>query len=457
MSGAISSLSQQQITSLLAAEQQQLSQPINNWKAQIQSDQTKLSAWGKVAGAMSSLNSAVNAISDPTSFDNRSATSSDTTVASASVQRGAASGSYRLTSVTLAQAQALYSQSYASGSTSLGSSSGALQFTFGSGQTETVNVTSANMNLAGVAQAINQVSGGQVKASLVGGTGGERLVLTGNQTGSGQSFSVSGTGALGQFQYASGSSANTMTVARSAQDATLNVNGVPVRSSTDTLANVLPSGSVTLTGSGSTTISVSVDATKLSQAVSSMVSKLDSAVSTLHKETALKTGSSSSGSSQTQAGPLLGNYAASDMANQLLSAVSGLSGSSLSGHAIGISVSQDGSVSFDSGAFASAYQSNPSGVEALVKQLYNKVHAITSTATNAANNGIVDAQKKSLNSDVKSLQSQMKQQNQFIQAQMQIYAQEYSQLVSTQSSLSMQSNYLSLFTNSSGSGSSQNG
>jgi flagellar hook-associated protein 2 len=442
----ISKLSQQQITSLLQSKQKQLSQPITNWTSQIASDQTELSAWGKVAGAMSSLNTAVDAISDPGSFDDRGATSSDESIASATVKRGAPQGRYDLTDIALAQSQSVYSESYASGSDSLGTSAGSLTFTFGSGESETVKVDTADMTLNGLAQAINQASG-QVKASLVGGVGGERLVLTGEQTGSDGAFSVSGTGGLSQFSYDPSGGSNTMTAARAARDASLKVNGVPVSSPTNTLDGVIPDGTVTLAGSGSVTLNVDVDASKLSGPVSAVISKLGDAVAEIDKETAYQPASASS---DAKAGPLLGNYSVSSLGNRLLSNLSGLATSGLSGRDIGITVDKDGSVSFDKSQFESAYASDPAATEDLVKQLYAQLHSVTDAVVNSAGNGIVDNQKTALNNDIKSLQAQIKQQNDFVTMQMQIYAQQFTRLLSAQSGLSIDSDYLSLL-NSSGS------
>lgn len=160
----ISTLSSTQIAGLLAAEQKTLQQPISIWDASIQTDQAMISGWGKIGGAMSALSTAVSGISDLATINNRGVTSSDTSVASATIQRNAPSGSYALTGVKLAKAQTVYSSSFSSASAAVGSSSGALTLNFGSGSTETVNVTSADMNLQGIAQAINNVSGGQVTA-----------------------------------------------------------------------------------------------------------------------------------------------------------------------------------------------------------------------------------------------------------------------------------------------------
>lgn len=453
----ISQLSQTQITSLMGSEQAQLNQPIVVWETQVKSDQALLSAWGAIAGAMSSLASAASAISDPTSFDNRTAASSDTSVATATVQRDAPAGTYSLSAVKMAQSQELYSGNYASASAAMGTGSGSLTFSFGSGSTETVSVSSADMTLSGVAQAINEVAGGKVSASIVGGTSGERLVVTGDTTGSSQSFSVTGAGALSALHYTlGGSSSGAMTVARAARNASLSVNGVPISSSTNTLTTAVPSGSVTLAGSGSTTVSVGVDATPLGQAVSSVVSKLNNAVATIQKQTAYNAGSSSAaGSSSKKAnGPLLGNYTATSLSTELLGAVSGLSTTGLSAADIGITIGNNGAVSFDSGTFASAYQSNPSGVDTLVSQLYAQVNAITtaavgsSTGSSGSTSGIINAQQNSLNNSVKNLQAEITQQSAFVKAQLQIYADQFTQLEQSQSSLSVTSSYLSLLTGS---------
>lgn len=445
MTSAISTLSQQQISSLLQSEQKKLQQPIQNWQSQIQTDQTQLSAWGKISGAISSLDTAVGNIADPSSFNNRSATSSNESAATATVTKSATPGQYDLSHITLAKTQSLYSPSYASASATLGSgSSGTLTFSLANGQSETVSVSSTNNNLNGIAQAINQKSGGLISASVVGGSTGDRLVFTGNQTGSQESFTVAGTGGLSGLSY-TGSGSGTLTQARAATNATLQVNGVPISSNSNTLTSAIPNGSVTLTGSGSTAVSVNVDASKLSDSVSSVISKINSAVSTVKKETAFNKGS---GSSSTQSGPLLGNYSASNLSNQLLSAVSGLSTGSLSGRDIGITVSKDGALSFDSALFASAFKSNPSGVNALVTQLHDRMHTVTQGALGASSNGFISSRKDSLNQSISSLQSEISQQNDFVNQQMQIYAQQYGQLQSKQNALTVQSNYLSLLTGS---------
>lgn len=447
MSSAISTLSQSQISSLEQSEKTLLLQPVQNWQNQITTDQTKLSAWGSISGAISSLDTALSSISDPATVNNRTATSSDKSIATATVSKDAKPGQYNLSNVKLAKTQELYSKSYASASTALGGgSSGSLTFSFANGKSETINVSAANNSLNGIAQAINQKTDGAVSASVIGGSTGDRLAFTGNETGSQQAFTVSGAGGLSGLGYnASGS--GTLTQARAATNATLKVNGVPVSGNSNTLTSVIPDGSITLAGSGSASIGVKVDSTKLSTSVSSVISKINSAVSTIDKTTALNKGSGSSGG---QAGPLLGNYSASDLSNELLSAVSGLSTGTVSGRGIGITISKDGSVKFDSDTFAAAFKSNPSGVNDLVKQLHESVGNISKSAlgTNGTG-GFIKSRTTSLNQSVSSLKTEITQQSSFVNQQMNIYIQQFGELQSKQNALQTQSNYLSLLSGSS--------
>lgn len=94
MTTPLTTLNSQQITALENAQRKRLQQPIVNWQYEIKSDQVKLSAWGKISGAINSLSGALDAIEDPGSFTNRGATSSDEGVATVSVDKGAVPGNY---------------------------------------------------------------------------------------------------------------------------------------------------------------------------------------------------------------------------------------------------------------------------------------------------------------------------------------------------------------------------
>lgn len=448
MTTTITSLSQSQIQSLLTAETQQLEQPITTWQNQIKADQAQISAWGQIGGALTSLSSATGAIQDPTTFNNRGASSSDTSVAVVSAAAGAALGTYQLTNVQPAQAQSIYSGAYASTTTSLGSGSGALTFTLAGGGTETVSVASGDATLEGVASAINAASGGGVTASVVGGSSGYRLVLTGATTGANSAFSVSGTGSLSGLAYVFGGASNTFTQATAASDASLNINGVPVTDSTNTLTQAIPGVTLTLAGAGSADVSVSVNSDTLSTAVSTVVSGFNSAMAAIQSATAFGGVNSSNGN-----GPLLGNFSATDLATQLGSAVSTLSSGGLSARDIGITFNKDGSLSFDSGAFASAYASNPDTVNGLVSELSSQVSSVTQPAIGSSTTGTVAEQTNALNQSVTGINQEISQETVFINQQIQNSASQFSELINAQSKYSTWNSYLdAIFSGSSGSG-----
>ena len=460
MSILSSQINQSQISQMLQQQRAQLMQPLQLWQGEIQTDQGQISAWGKIAGALSGLKSALGGISNPGSLDNRGASTSASSVVTATASRNAASGSYRIGGAKLARAQNLYSGTYASASATLGSGSGSLTFSFAGGGSSAVTISKSEMSLNGIAQAINQ-AGLKVRASVVQTGGGAELTLQGSGTGSSNAFTVRGTGSLSQLDYGSGS-AGSMTLAQAARNATFTVNGVPVSEPANKTTGVVGGVTLDLAGSGSATVTVSRDSSKLAGALSAVISKLNSAVGTVSKETAYQPGSGSgSGQGSAKSGPLLGNVSAERVGNDLLSAVSGAYSGSMTATGIGITVSKTGSVSFDKGAFATAYQKNPSQVEALVGQLFGGIDNVVGPATGGYatgasqtynGGGTVASEKSALNQDIKNLKQQIQDRTSFVSQQMQTISSEYAQMEQALQASQVSAAYLSVFSGS-GSGS----
>lgn len=421
-------ISSGEVKSIVSQLQQRIDAPIQTEQAQIKTDKTEISALGKVKGVMSSLNSALSGISDPSSINPMQASVS-TKSASAKAAASATSGSYALSNIKLAKAQEVYSSAYASASAKVGSGSGALTFKFGSGGSSTINIGSSSDTVSGVAAAINKANAG-VKASVVSTASGAQLVLTGTKPGSQKSFTVSGTGATAGLSYAGSGSASTLTLAQGARNASFTMNGVPVTETSNSGINLVKGVTLSLKSSGSATVSVNKSAQTLSSALSSVTSKLNKAVSTIAKETKYTPGSSastgskssSSGSSKGKAGPLLGNVQVEDLQQNLVSGISSLFGSGLSAASIGLTVSSHGKVSFNASTFSAAYKKNPTAVNNLVKQLQTNVKNVVTGAigtgsstssgsgSGVAGSGFLTAISKDRHTNVTSLQSQISQQ-----------------------------------------------
>ena len=450
MTSSVSTLGSAQITSQIQQYTARLDAPITALQGETTADNAQISAWGAISGSISSLSSALSGIKDLSTLNNRSATSSTTTVATASAAINSETGTFNLSNVVLAKSQELYSAIQASAGATLSGGAGSLTFTLKSGKTENVSLGSGSLTLTDIAKAVNATSG-PVQASVISTSAGARLVFTGSGTGSSQAFSVAGTGALSRFAYSS-ATPGTEVVAQKAQDANLSLNGVPVTSATNTLSSAISGVTIKLAGSGNTTVSVSSSPSTLSTALNSVATDLNSAISTILKETKYVPPSSASAtksSSAPKSGPLLGNYSANDLSNQLMSAVSGAAASGMSANSIGLKISSNGTVSFDSSTFATAYAQNPSAVQTLIGKIYTSLSGVTAgaigSASGTANSGTIGAATTSLKDTVTSIDSQVTVMSKSASEQIQQLVNAYTVAESAQTTASLDQQYLGIF------------
>jgi flagellar hook-associated protein 2 len=349
----------------------------------------------------------------------------------------------------------------ASSSTSLGSKAGTLNFKFaGANASKTVTLGSGSLTASGVVSAINAQSGSVgVTARLVSTNGADHLVLTSNANGASQAFSVSGTGGLSRFSYSP--SAELFTSTSTARNATVDINGVPVSDSTNTISTAVTGLTINLAGSSTTgtTIKVSNSSAGLAAAVSSVATSLNAAIAGITSEikyTPATKSASASGSTAATAGPLIGNFTATNLESQLLQAVSGAEASGLSANSIGLTVSSAGTISFTSATFQSAYKSNPTAVDKLLSSIYTTLKDITTGAlggTNSSTGGTLGAQTTALESTITSINSQIATITKDNNDALQILVKEYSVAESTANNASITEQYLSLITNASSSSS----
>jgi flagellar hook-associated protein 2 len=453
MSGSVASLGSSQVSSEIATVEARLQKPITQLQAEQTTDKAVISAWGAIQGTVSSLSSALAGIKDITTINNRAATSTLTNVATATATNTALAGTYDLTKVTLAKSQEIYSGVLGSGNANIGTGSGSLTITLKSGKTEQVPGGSAGITLDSLSQAINKLAGG-VQASVIGTAGGARLVLQGSGTGSSKAFSVKGTGALAKFDYSSASStagSGSFVNAQTAANASFNINGVPVSAATNTITTAVSGVTIALAGSGSTTINVSSSPGGIANAVGSVATNLNAAIAAIAKQTVYVPASSANAASASsaQSGPLLGNYTASDLTNQLLSRVSSAAASGQTSNTIGLIVSSTGSISFNSATFATAYAANPTGVTALVNKIYTNLSGVTTAALGSTgSNGTISAQDTAQTAAIASLQTEITSISKNNASQLQILLQEYTVTEAASTAASITQSYLSIFTNS---------
>jgi len=116
------------VSKLMVAE----SQPLTLLQKKEASYQATLSSYGNLSGALSTFQSAVSALNDPSKFSNLTATAADSSIFSASATSSAAAGSYSVNVLSLAQAQSIASAGQTSTTAPIGAgASTTLTFQFG--------------------------------------------------------------------------------------------------------------------------------------------------------------------------------------------------------------------------------------------------------------------------------------------------------------------------------------
>jgi len=186
----INSLVQQ----LVESEGSNKSNRLNLKEAEYQAD---ISAFGSLKGALSIFQKAVQGLQDAGDFQNRSATSSNTEVFTASADETADFSQYGIEVVQLAQANKLITQAgFADtdvvGSGTLTLTQGADSFSIDVGATDTLTDIRDAINAAddntGIGAAVINVDDGLGLGGTV-----QKLVFTANDTGLDKAITVSGT------------------------------------------------------------------------------------------------------------------------------------------------------------------------------------------------------------------------------------------------------------------------
>jgi flagellar hook-associated protein 2 len=350
--------------------------------------QAQLSGYGSLRGALSAFQTAVSALSDPAKFQASSATSSDTTILTATASQATAAGSYAANVTQLAQSQSLAAAGWTSASATIGSGAATtLTFQFGtisggtlsngvytgasftqdgSTATGTVTIDNTNNSLEGIRDAINAAGIG-VTTSIVkdGGTAPYRLVLQGAVSGQASSMKITVTGDAGVqslLGYDAGGTQN-LTQTSTAQDAQLAINGVSISSASNALTDTLDGVTLTLNKIGTAKVIVAPDTSAVATAVQRFVKPYNDLNATLTDLTKFD-------ASTNQAGALIGDATVravqSQIRNTLAGTLSGLGGSRLTVLSqVGLAFQRNGTLALDSTKLSQALASDPKSVAAL--------------------------------------------------------------------------------------------
>jgi flagellar hook-associated protein 2 len=402
--------------------------------AQQRNDNTKLSAIGALQAGLSALQAGIAPLSNGTALGQFTATT-DGTGLTASGSSGAATGSYSVAVTQIASAQTLSSAAFGA-TTALGT--GTMNVSVGD-KSMSVDITSANNTVSGIASAINSSSSNPgVTATVVTGTDGAHLILRSSATGASNTIDVSvgtvtddaGLSSLGVTSTAGASAADPSTIAsasasasasatspwtqtESAKDAMFTIDGTAGTSSSNTVTTAIQGVTLNLTAAAigvpagtPQTLTVAQDTTSASTAINNFVNLYNTLVTTYGQVA----GFDSSKAKGAQGGPLLGNSMFNTVKGTLASIVSGgvKNGSSnISLGAIGVVLNKDGTLAADSTKIANELTSNPQGVAAL----FNSTTGVAAKMTKSLNGflregGLIANNQDPLNADLKGISTQ---------------------------------------------------
>ena len=365
------------ITKLMTLERQ----PINNLQTLQDGMKTQLSAIGSLQSLLSTMQDKARALTSLTLWGQTTATSSDSTVASASTSTGAATGSYQVTVQNLAKAQTVTSAAQNSAQSTL--SEGTLTIDLGTwggpdgfvpkdgSSPVSITIGPGDTSLAAIRDKINAAGAG-VSATIVNDANGARLSLRSTETGAENGFRITATEAvddgsditgLSILGYDEDATSTPMQFNQAAENARALINGIDVASSTNTLEKVADGLTLTLSKVSASPVQITVanDTASVKSAITDFVTAFNALSSTLQSNLKYDSGSQKAGALQGDRAAVSLQWALRGVINTPSSASSAFSVLS----EIGIAMKEDGTLATTGSKLDAALQ-NPAELKKLL-------------------------------------------------------------------------------------------
>lgn len=221
---------------------------------QDKASETKLSALGKLQGALSNFQNSMKELNKLSLFDNMKAASSNGSALSATASKTAAAGTYSVEVMSLATSSKVATGTIATDFKTSGA--GFLDVKLGDGEATTVNIADG-ASLMDVRDALNeQLKDKGITANIVNNpaSGESQIVLSAKETGAGKDIVMTGslTGVAGSVDFSVDSTvkaeAGGAGYLQQAANAKFTVDGLQLESATNTVKNVIPDVEFTLKG-----------------------------------------------------------------------------------------------------------------------------------------------------------------------------------------------------------------
>lgn len=405
------------VTQLVSAERLPLERRLVKRETNLTQD---ISALGTFKSALADLQGSLSAVNSSATFQQKNATTSDSTVMTVSASADAATGSYAISVENLAASQSLAVRAtFTSVSEVVGT--GTLTFTRGTTSytadtsdpvntandtyggfvakagiaSSTLTIDSTNNTLSGVRDAINAADIG-ISATIVNDGSAYRLVLSSNETGAENSFQLgvadsgdsNDTDGSGLSRLAFNSAAGTTNVYQTvaAVDAGFTVNGLALSSKSNVVTDSITGLNLTLkkTSTAPVTIAITDNTAGIKTAINTFVAGYNDYLTTLNGLTAYDPSTGASGALQ-------GDFSARSISGQIRNAISAVSEGWVGSYSrlaeIGITATSTGALAVDDTKLSAALETSISSVEGVLTRFASpssgsgiKVASLTDTA-----------------------------------------------------------------------------
>jgi flagellar hook-associated protein 2 len=340
--------------SLIDALVQNAQAPVNKLQKQKSDFSSQSKQITDIKTKLTALQTAAQALDTRSEALGNKTSSSDEKVLKATATGGAAMGAFKVTVSSLAQAERTYSNEFASDGTAGAGGVGKLSIKVGSADAVEIDVT-ADDTLATIAKKINE-SGAEVSAGIMNVGGKFRLQVTGNQSGedNGITFGEDGT-TLGLTLAANEK--------QKASSASIEVDGITIKSASNTVTGALPGVRLELTDVGTSTVKLDRDGDSLKTKLNTFISAYNSVMTTLNSAFTF-TGTTKG--TDTLAGDSTMKQLQSSL-RSLAQKIQPNGNSSLTSFgSIGVATARDGTLSLDETKFNKAVSSDYEGVASLL-------------------------------------------------------------------------------------------
>ncbi|SEM27811.1 flagellar hook-associated protein 2 [Luteibacter sp. UNCMF331Sha3.1] len=371
-----------------------------------QANTTQISAVGNFTSSLTSLQSAIKALTDGTAFKTQKVSVGESKALTATVDATAQPNTYKIRVEALAAAQKTTSTAFASSKLPIGT--GNVTISIGD-KSMSLDVTADANSLESVRDAINKAKDNPgVTASIVTGTDGAHLVLTSVSTGKDNAFTVKTSGGDGNLARLDFDPA-TDTAQTPAQDAVFYVDDVRATSASNTATSAIDGVTLSLTtvtpADTPTVLTIVNDPSAVNTALNSLVTSYNAFISTYKQLTKYD-------EQNQQVGALIGDATV----NSIKSQIGTLLGSQSTGNAVGarslsdlgVAFQTDGTLKLDSTKLTKVLANSPKDVQNLLSGDNGLAPKLDKLITGwTAKDGILTQRSANLQQKTKDIQKDM--------------------------------------------------